>query len=161
VIDPNNKLECCEFGLQREREFVGTMFKHGVTAAFNPQKSYNKYATDLVVTLPADLKYQHTPFFLSEELYGIPSATAVTLNVEPFLQYEKESPNALIVFEVMYPNYKATHYAHLREIRRAIDRGLAKEHVYKERPEGNQKRSFVLNAAWFPEFQKAWSGENK
>ena len=153
--DPNDKPWYVEYGKQEESNFVGKLFLHGVTPSLNPQKAYDPFCSDLLLTLPADLKVQDTPFYQAFERYGIPWETAVSLNVDPFLKYEQESPNLQVIFDVRYPQYKAVHVAHLKEIRRAIDHNLAKLHTYKDRDTGNNKQSYILNATWFPKLYPA------
>ena len=60
----------------------------------------------------------------------------------------------VIIFDIDIPEFKSTRYAALREVRKAINAGMAKLHVYQHRVGdvmGNAKESYVLDATWFPE----------
>lgn len=154
MIDPQDKKAWCERGGEQERAFAGPLLPRGGAVMLNPAKAEDKYSHDLYVTLPGDYKKISTRFQKAEELYGIPSRSAITLNCKDVDRYTAKYPNILIVFDVDYGDYKRLCYATLGEIRKAIKYEKAKRHTYKDRQDdtqGNAKDSWVLDAEWFQE----------
>jgi len=148
-----DKLEWCKLGEEAEQRFAGPAFKSGCVAFANPAKLHDKYAHDLYLMQPADLKTIRTQFRTADR-YGISPQTAITLNRKDVERYERLYPHIIIIFDIEYPNFKSLRYAPLREIRRAIKLGKAKLHEYQNRTDdtmGNAKDSYVLDALWFSE----------
>jgi hypothetical protein len=75
--------------------------KLGLVAVINPEKRYNPYAPDLLVSgLVADLKCQQTPFFKAQDLYGLEPRFAVTFNRKDYLRYKEQYPTIVVYFWV-------------------------------------------------------------
>jgi hypothetical protein len=152
-IDSNqNKTAYCEFGEQTERRFLINSFNSGVSFAQNPAKHENKYTHDLFAMFPADLKTQFTPFRTANR-YGINPDHAITINQKDIERYNKLYPNIILIIDVQFPNYQATHYAPLFMLNILIKKERAKLHEYRERKDdnlGNAKASYVFDVLWFP-----------
>jgi hypothetical protein len=152
-IDSNqNKQAYCQLGEQTEKQFLLNSFGTGVSFAMNPAKHENKYTHDLFAMMPCDLKTQFTPFRTAGK-YGIDSEFAVTINEKDLVRYGKLYPHIIVVIDVQFPNYKATHYAPLFLLRELVKNKKAKRHEYQERVNdtaGNAKASYVFDVRWFP-----------
>lgn len=153
----------CAIGEAEEREFIGRRLPalnlHGT---INPAKSADKYAHDLLIQFPADLKAQRTPLFLARELFGIDPQYAVTFNDKDGARYSRLYPNLLIVFDVQWTTTSkeiggklrtvkpihTTRCGFLADVRRAIVRDGCKSVKYRRRVNdaaGNAKRSWVFD----------------
>lgn len=168
MIHPNDKAGWCRAGERMEREFVRDMAEAGMHFKINPEKEHNPYAVDLLMLLgdawvPADLKRRETRFRKAGALYGIPTTTAVTLNVADCKRYAKEEPRVWLVFDVDYPvevvdgaEYPAVRmirFASLDDVRSLVRSGIAKLHRYKTRDgtDGNKTESYVFDVLWLRE----------
>lgn len=154
--DNENKQAWVKLGERAETHFAAPLFKGGVTVFANPAKAENKFSHDMFFVQPADLKTVRTPFRTADR-YGIPSATAITLNKKDVDRYREKYPHIVIIFDIEYPTFKSIRYATLREVNYLIDSGLAKLHTYINRihdESGNAKESYVLDAMWLEEIER-------
>jgi hypothetical protein len=155
-ISNEDKKTWCNLGAKAEKHFAGPIFSNGVSIFSNPAKFYDPYTHDLFITQPADLKTIRTAFRTADR-YGIPSNTAITLNVKDVDRYLELYPSIVIIFDIDFDNFKSIRYANLHQIIRAIQSGHAKVHKYQNRvddTQGNAKESYVLNALWFAEIKR-------
>ena len=119
----------------------------------NPAKGQDKFAHDLIMGVPADLKSCRTPWRESASLFGIDSDYAVSLNDKDVVRYRELYPTINIIFDVAYPNYKATHMTDIWRILRIIDACEAHRHEYKNRindTAGNAKISWIFDVRNLP-----------
>lgn len=155
-IDNEDKGAWCEKGMDAEKLFVGQVFGSGCAVFMNPAKAEDVYTHDLYMQTPSDLKTVRTPFRMAEDLYGIPSRFAVTLNVKDVERYGKKYPNLRVIFDIKFSEFgvKTVRVASMHEILRLIRGGKARVHPYKSRVEdqhGNAKDSYVIDYRWFEE----------
>jgi hypothetical protein len=158
MVAPSNqdKPAWCRIGEQREHAFLGRRFK-GCAFRLNPAKAGDKYTHDLVATLPCDLKSITTRFRKAEELYGVPSRSAVTINRKDLRRYESLYPGIIIVLDVDYGDFRRTCFTTLPQMRSLIEQGKAHLHQYKDRIDdthGNAKESYVVDSMLFQEIEE-------
>lgn len=147
-----DKKAWCEYGDQIEVEFVSKMLASKCSVFMNPAKSESKVTHDLFIVMPSDLKTTRTRFRIADR-YGILSHSAITLNKKDVDRYADIYPH-IIIFDVKYEDFSCVCYAPIREIKKAIRRGVAKLHTYINRvndTQGNAKESWVLDSMWFKE----------
>lgn len=155
-LNNEDKLVWCGLGEEAEKNFAGSPFFDGVAVFANPGKMKDRYTHDLFIMQPADLKTIRTQF-LTADRYGIPTRTAITLNVKDVERYSDLYPRITIIFDIQFDDFKSIRYAGLHQIKRAIKGGFAKVHTYQNRVndiQGNAKESYVLNALWFDELRR-------
>tara|TARA_R110000803_G_scaffold139118_1_gene205797 strand:- start:44 stop:520 length:477 start_codon:yes stop_codon:yes gene_type:complete len=156
INKPSNnqdKSAWCEYGDKTEVEFVSKMLSSSCSVFMNPAKAENKYTHDFFIVMPSDLKTIRTRFRTSDR-YGIKSHSAITLNKKDVDRYVDKYPHIIIIFDVKYDDFSRLCYAPIRDIQKAIARGVAKLHTYNERVNdnsGNAKESYVLDSMWFKE----------
>lgn len=153
----------CAIGEAEEQQFVNSRLPalnlHGT---INPAKLADKYAHDLLIQIPADLKAQRTPLFLARELFNLDPQFAVTFNDKDGVRYSRLYPNILIVFDVRWTNTSkeiggklrtvepihTTRCGFLADVRRAIMEDGCRHVTYKRRLNdgaGNARRSWVFD----------------
>jgi hypothetical protein len=145
-----DKQAWCQLGAAREEPFTRRSFL-GCRFSMNPAKAHDKYAHDLEMTVPSDLKTITTRFRMAESLYGISSRSAITLNAKDVERYRRH-PHMVIVFDIDYGDFRRTCKASMPEIERLIRDGKARLHAYKDRvgdTAGNATESYVLDSLWF------------
>ena len=127
-------------------------------ASINPEKKFNPYAPDLIVSGKiADLKTQNTPFF-SARRYQIDPRFSVTFNRKDYERYKTLYPDINIYFWVDWTQteWNGNRVEYLggiftlpfSSIQEMIEQGKAPEHFYKHRVNdtgGNAKSSFLLD----------------
>jgi hypothetical protein len=163
IDSTENKAAYCELGEKTERQFLVNSLSEGIGFTNNPSKAENKYTHDLFALLPCDLKTQFTPFRTADR-YGIDSDYAVTINEKDLIRYGKLYPHIVIVLDIQFPHYRATHYAPLFVLRQIVKNGKAKRHEYEKRvndTQGNAKASYVFDLRWFPRIGEATTSERK
>jgi hypothetical protein len=148
MISNENKSWWVRAGAAAESSFAGPVFGSGCAVIANPAKFENPYSHDLFMMIPADLKTVRTQFRTADR-YGISPRTAITINKKDIERYERLYPHIVIIFDIDIPEFKSTRYAALREVRKAINAGMAKLHVYQHRV--GDVMGNVLDATWFPE----------
>jgi len=102
IRDLQDKAPWCDDGASREINFI-KKYGNDLNLGINPEKDTNVYAIDLINIQTgrlADLKTQNTPFFKSNDLYGIDPTYAVTFNVNDFTRYKSDYPDIDIFFWV-------------------------------------------------------------
>jgi hypothetical protein len=155
MTGPHNedKVAWCRIGEDRERGFLTRRFR-GCEFTLNPEKVVNKYAHDLLVSQPCDLKSITTRFRMAESLYGVPSRSAVTINRKDLRRYADLYPNIVIVLDIDYGDFRRTCMTTLFQMRSLIEQGKAHLHQYKDRIDdthGNAKESYVVDSMLFQE----------
>ena len=148
-----DKAAWCEYGDKTEVEFVSKMLASKCSVFMNPAKEENKFTHDFFIVMPSDLKTIRTRFRTADR-YGIPSHSAITLNKKDVDRYSDKYPHIIIIFDVKYEDFSRVCYAPIRDIKKAIRRGVAKLHTYTNRvndTQGNAKESWVLDSMWFKE----------
>jgi len=153
MIDRQDKDAWVTAGAEAEQRMAGPLLPRGGALMMNPAKRHDPYTHDLFITLPSDLKTIRTRFATADR-YGIPSRSAITLNAKDVERYRELYPTIVIVFDVDYGDYRRLCWATLREIARAISKGVARLHEYRDRvgdERGNARASWVMDAEWFPE----------
>lgn len=151
-MNPQEKQAWCEIGAKAEARLVSPV-RDGCVLLPNPAKAHDKYAHDLLMLLPADLKTVRTRFNTAER-YGIPARSAITLNRKDVERYASMYPNLVVVFDVDFGDYKRIGFASIRAIQTWIKCGKAPEHAYLHRvddTQGNAKSSYILDAEWLVE----------
>lgn len=154
MIPENNedKESWCAYGEELELEFLINSFNSGLAVYRNPEKSCNKYANDVFLVVPSDLKSVRTPFRTADR-YGIDPRYAITINEKDLNRYSEKHPMMLIVININHELYRGTHIAQLGHLIKASQTGKAARHEYQARvndTHGNAKCSFVYDCRWFP-----------
>ena len=150
--DNQDKLSWCEWGDQQEMSFLARSWSAGIGVFRNPNKAGDRYAHDIFLVVPADLKTICTPFNTADR-YGIDPGFAITINDKDIERYRKLGNAMVLILDVSYPHYQATHLAQLGQLIRATEIGKAKRHAYLHRvndQSGNAKHSWVFDCRWFP-----------
>lgn len=163
MMNTEDKQAWCSAAEVEEREFVGTRLPFfNLLGSINPAKDTDKYAYDLNIVFPSDLKSVRTPLFKAGELYGIDPQYAVTFNVKDQKRYTKLYPNIVVVFDVKWDTtckvigsnvYEVqpmhhTYSGFLRDIANAIKLSGCKQINYQRRVDdraGNAKASWVFD----------------
>ena len=152
-IDLEDKLAWCKAGAAAEGDFVATADLEGWGISMNPAKQSNPYTHDLVGMVPMDLKSIREKWRKSQELFGIPSEYAVSVNVKDLRRYREKYPNILIVLDVAWAGkYLLT----VHRATRLLREGRAKRHEYinrKNDTKGNAKESLVFDIRDLDEVQ--------
>ena len=165
--DTEDKRWWVDYGKALEHKFVDLCVNMlGIDACINPAKQEDKLAPDLVVNgRVADLKTQHTPFFLAQKFAGIPPTYAVTFNRIDYIRYNKLYPDIDIYFWIDWKvkemsirgtvhtvdDHNGIYLLPFVEVSKLIDNG-AYEHGYAKRiydTKGNAKSSYVLDIRQF------------
>ena len=151
--DLNDKKSWCREGLRLEEQFIQCQNFTDVSIQMNPSKAGDPFTYDMRINMPCDLKTITTPWVHSEKMFGIPSAYAISINRKDLRRYYRLYPNIVIVMDVRYPEYAATHWSDMFRLERLVKSGRAKLHEYKGRKDdtnGNAKDSYIFDARWFP-----------
>ena len=162
-MDLQDKQAWCDLGELEEGNFLERQDFHLVHVLPNVTKDVDKYAHDMRISFPADLKTIRSSWRKSQELFGIQPKYAISINKKDVDRYNDLYPNMIIILdiEIEYINendgglsvYKTVRWVDMTRINRLIKSGFAKEHQYKERTEdtqGNAKSSYVFDCRWFP-----------
>jgi len=145
-MDNQDKTAWCRAGEKAEADFLATRQITGVGLSRNPAKQADPYAHDYIAVVPVDLNTMRTPWRKSQELFGIPTEKAVSINQKDLRRYSELYPNIIIYLDVEYSGklFSLT----LDRARRLIETGRAHRHEYLERKDdaaGNAKVSFIFN----------------
>ena len=149
----DDKQKWCEHGRELEDEFVLRQRFIDVLIGINPDKDSNPFTYDMRIDLPCDLKSTKTPWRKAQEMFGIDPRYAVSINQKDLRRYARLYPNIVIVFDVDYPNYRATHWATLDMFRIMLEGGDMALHQYGARiddTQGNAKASYVFDVSKLP-----------
>ena len=149
----DDKQKWCEHGRELEDEFVLRQRFVDVLIGINPDKDSNPFTYDMRIDLPCDLKSTKTPWRKAQEMFGIDPRYAVSINQKDLRRYARLYPNIVIVFDVDYPDYKATHWATLDMFRIMLEDGDMALHQYGARiddTQGNAKASYVFDVSKLP-----------
>jgi len=160
--DLQDKSHWCKDGEKIEEAFV-RLYGEQLNLAINPAKEHDPYAPDLINTVTGklgDLKFQATPFFRAQKLFGIDPTYAVVFNEKDKLRYQEKYPEITIYYWV---NWIAVRYkTDWNEIKAQPLNGVWKSgfpefnnylaarplHSYQQRVDdtkGNAKGSFVCD----------------
>jgi hypothetical protein len=132
-VRKDDKQKWCEHGRELEDEFVLRQRFVDVLIGINPDKDSNPFTYDMRIDLPCDLKSTKTPWRKAQEMFGIDPMYAVSINQKDLRRYARLYPNIVIVFDVDYPDYKATHWATLDMFRIMLEGGDMALHQYGAR----------------------------
>ena len=146
MMDNQDKLAWCAKGESQERDFVAKAPIQGWGIAMNPAKHSDPYSHDHIATIPMDLKTMDTQWRKSEELFGIPTDFAVSINQKDFVRYSRLYPNILIVLDVKWLDKRFI--LTLNRARKLIREERAKTHEYRDRKDdrqGNAKISYIFD----------------
>ena len=149
----DDKQKWCEHGRELEDEFVLRQRFVDVLIGINPDKDNNPFTYDMRIDLPCDLKSTKTPWRKAQEMFGIDPKYAVSINQKDLRRYARLYPNIVIVFDVDYPDYRATHWATLDMFRIMLEGGDMALHQYGARiddTQGNAKASYVFDVSKLP-----------
>ena len=152
-VKNDDKQKWCEHGRELEDEFVLRQRFVDVLIGINPDKNSNPFTYDMRIDLPCDLKSTKTPWRKAQEMFGIDPRYAVSINQKDLRRYARLYPNIVIVFDVDYPDYKATHWATLDMFRIMLEGGDMALHQYGARvddTQGNAKASYVFDVSKLP-----------
>lgn len=157
--DTEDKLSWCEYGDDKEIEFIGLHGRElGLIA--NPSKKLlenGKYLPDLYdlnLCLACDLKTIREPFFKAFHLYKMNPSTTITLNVKDLERYNEKYPHIYIIFWVEWEaqtrfNITVTPLKGLWRARVRTLNDIVKKspiHFYKNRVEDNNaKNSYLID----------------
>ena len=129
-MDNEDKQSWCELGLQLEYEFL----ERGYPVSLNKQKDKDKFTHDFMIHLPCDLKSIRTKWEKSQELFGIPSDYAISINQKDLQRYNDLYPNLIMILDV---EWSGVYLAPVSYAIRLIKNGSAKRHEYKNRKRYN------------------------
>ena len=149
----DDKQKWCEHGRELEDEFVLRQRFVDVLIGINPDKDSNPFTYDMRIDLPCDLKSTKTPWRKAQEMFGIDPRYAVSINQKDLRRYARLYLNIVIVFDVDYPDYRATHWATLDMFRIMLEGGDMALHQYGARiddTQGNAKASYVFDVSKLP-----------
>jgi len=152
MIDTEDKVAWCQYGDQKEMDFLVDMFQTDLSVMRNPAKAKDKYAHDIFLTLPSDIKTIRTEFRTADR-YGFDPSYAFTINQKDVERYQKYH-YFVVVLDIFFPwmESRQIRIAPLDRILHAISTGKAKLHAYQNRVEdssGNAKESWVMDSRWF------------
>jgi len=161
-MDNQDKSAWCRAGERAEADFLATRQITGVGLSWNPAKQVDPYTHDYVAMIPVDLKTMRTPWRKSQELFGIPTDKAVSINQKDLRRYAKLYPNIIIYLDVEHSGklFSLT----LDRARKLIDKGKAHKHEYLERKDdtaGNAKASYIFNTDDLDEINQMSGGGNE
>jgi hypothetical protein len=145
VIDNEDKKSWCQAGELAEKDFVATNKLVGWGLAVNPNKHDDIYTHDLVGMVPMDLKSIREPWRKSQQLFGIPSDYAISINLKDLRRYAELYPNIIIILDVEWSGIYMMTVARAKTL---ITNGKAVKHEYKNRKDdtkGNAKVSYVFD----------------
>jgi len=140
-----DKQSWCDLGLQLEYEFL----ERGFPVSLNKQKDHDKFTHDFMIHLPCDLKSIRTKWQKSQELFGIQSDYAISINQKDLQRYNHLYPNLIIILDVAW---SGVYLAPVSHAIRLIKNGSAKRHEYKNRKNdqrGNAKISWIFDIRHF------------
>lgn len=153
TFDYNDKQAWCEDGRRLEDKFVEERRFNDVEVRMNPAKEQDIFTYDMRIDMPCDLKTLTTPWIYSERMFGIPPTYAISINRKDLRRYYSLYPNIIIILDVQYPNYRATHWTDLNRLERMVRSGKVQLHKYQTRvddTQGNAKDSYIFDVRWFP-----------
>jgi hypothetical protein len=160
--DLQDKAVWCRDGMRIEEVFVD-MYGGTLNVDINPTKLFDPYSPDLIELSSgflADLKTQNTPFFKSEELYGINPSHAVVFNHKDRVRYNEKYPDLFVYYWVEWVAVSFEMggrrisvnplYGVWRINMRVLDKILEESdlHQYQQRifdRRGNAKSSYVID----------------
>ena len=160
MLNPNDKASYVRMAKEVwEPRFISEIApRYGLDARANPDCMVDYLAPDLLVNgEQADLKWRGRPFFMAEELYGIPSQYAITLNTNKISRYMQRWPNMRIYAYLEWPRGQdVIRGRRYRVVRKQELWVLSMEqiaqlvwhapiHTYRERATGNASASYVIN----------------
>lgn len=165
--DPQDKDSFLELGEQKEHEFVNEIAPMlGLDAKINPEKIDDPTVIDMIVDgEPADLKVQETPFFTSENKFGIEPQWAVTFNKIDYERYKDKGGDMDIIFWINWKRDErekgekyGTHVAGMsgvwvvpfKKIQEWVENDKVTYHKYQNRHHAsrNSNRSYGLDLRW-------------
>ena len=155
--DNEDKKEWCEYGEQLEIDFINKNIFRDTVLCINPEKDSDKFTFDMRINFPCDLKSRNTPWRFSQELFGISSTYAVTIDGKDLRRYMKLYPNICIVFDIDYPDYQNVHYGFISHFVKMLDQKALHKHEYKQRingTKGNAKFCYIFDIRNLPILQK-------
>lgn len=153
MLDPNDKPAWCEEGRKLEDIFVQERSFRDVKLKINPDKSDDVFTYDMRIEMPCDLKTITTPWMYSQDMFGIPPSYAISINRKDLRRYHALYPNIIIILDVQYPDYRATHWTDMNRLELLVRSGKVQLHKYKYRGDdgsGNAKDSYIFDVRWFP-----------
>jgi len=95
--------------------------------------------------VPMDLKSIREPWRKSQQLFGIPSDYAISINLKDLRRYAELYPNIIIILDVEWSGIYMMTVARAKTL---ITNGKAVKHEYKNRKDdtkGNAKVSYVFD----------------
>jgi hypothetical protein len=144
-MNNEDKTAWCEYGLKLEHQFLA----RGYPVTLNDKKETDKYCHDFFIHLPCDLKSIKTRWEKSEELFGIPSDYAVSINQKDLQRYNDLYPNLVMILDVEWSGVYLVPVSYAIKL---IKNGYAKKHEYKNRKndmQGNAKISWIFDIREF------------
>ena len=156
-----DKEDWIEYGTVCEGQFVervsNLLAQNHIKSFINPEKlnkPNGKYAYDLCIQLPCDLKTRTTVFWSSEKHGFKDYEYVVTLDVHDINRYNKIYPHLIIIFDVRYANPKkkmhsGVYYTPMERINQAIKTKKAKYHQRGEKGMSNNKDCYLFDVRWF------------
>ena len=156
TLDINDKQAWCEDGRRLEDKFVAERHFNDVVVRMNPDKDQDIFTYDMRIEMPCDLKTITTPWIHSERMFGIPSSYAISINRKDLRRYYQLYPNIIIILDVQYHDYQATHWTDMERLLLFVKSGKVQLHKYKTRvddTQGNAKDSYIFDVRWFPVFR--------
>jgi len=145
MIDTEDKKSWCEAGSLAEKDFVATNKLAGWGISINPSKHEDVYTHDLIGMIPIDLKSIREPWRRSQELFGIPSKYAISVNKKDIIRYVNMYPNIIILLDV---EWDGVYMLTMSRAKALITSGKAMRHDYKNRKydtKGNAKTSYIFD----------------
>ena len=144
-MNNEDKKAWCKAGELAEKDFVAVNKIAGWGIAMNPEKHNNLFTHDLVGMIPMDLKSVREPWRKSEELFGIPSKYAISINQKDLERYSSLYPNIIIILDV---EWSGIYMITVDRARSLVKAGKAVKHEYKNRKDdtkGNAKASYIFD----------------
>ena len=154
-VSAEDKQYWCEYGLEREYDFVDLLNDMGIDAEMNPRKLADKFAPDLLVQgTVSDLKTQNE-YMWSSGRYSTSDGKpydppmTFTLNKKDVVRYSKNYPDIRLFFWARWlkPPVERVYFADFPEVQRLIrERGYAL-HRYQNRgfDQHNAVSSYIID----------------
>ena len=155
MIDTEDKKSWCEAGSLAEKDFVATNKLEGWGISMNPTKHKDPYTHDFMGIVPMDLKSIREPWRKSQELFGIPSKYAVSINKKDIVRYANLYPNIIVLLDV---EWAGVYMLTMSRAKSLISNGKAKKHDYKNRrhdKQGNAKTSYIFDIRELDELKES------
>ena len=160
MLNPNDKASYVRMAKEVwEPRFISEIApSYGLDARVKPDCMIDHVAPDLLVNgEQADLKWRGRPFFKAQELYGIPSQYAMTLNTVKISRYMRVWPEMKIYAYLEWQGGQTVIGDKRYTVRRKSELWVlsvrkiaslvwhAPIHTYRERTTGNATSSYVIN----------------